>query len=171
MAKLNGFNPSNLPRRPYQSGQDLKYRSRFYMQTPMFLQKGGREDKTKVPDHLHPWVLEAEKHSKVFRANSDRPHVWMLDGDATVPVGEREYGPLMRGDVVAMSFTITYHLTRSNWFPQFHPADLIILRMSDGDPTDYSAPTIDLHSRPPPCVVGLVAVEGKCIAFHGLALY
>lgn len=162
MGKVEGFNPTNLPRRPYLSGKEEKYRSRFWMQTPMFIWKAVDAERPPPLTYLHPWVLEAEKRSKGFRANPDRPRVWMRDGDVTVPVEDREYGPLQKGDIVALSFTVTYHITRSNWFPQFHPADIVVLQMTEGDPTDYSAPTIDLYSRPPPSWVIGDASSSEC---------
>ena len=57
---------------------------------------------------------------------------------------------LQKGDVVAVSFTVTYHVSSVNWFAQFHPADLVVVKAGDLDATDYSAPALDLHSRPPP---------------------
>ncbi|PIL26241.1 hypothetical protein GSI_11997 [Ganoderma sinense ZZ0214-1] len=147
---LPGFNARTVPRRAYLSGQDVRYRTRFWMQTPMFLRKGAQKEPSIATGHLHPWVVEADKQSKGFRGNPDRPRVWVKDGDDIVPISEREPGTLQRGDVVALSFTVTYHITTSNWFPQFHPADIIVLQSGDGDVPDYSAPEIDLYSRPPP---------------------
>ena len=126
----------------------------------MFLRKSQSGVQEAEVAHLHPWVVKGDRQSKVFGANPDRPRIWMSDGEETVPVGNREFGPLQRGDVVAMSFTVTYHVTGSNWFPQFHPADIVVLWSSEGDPTDYSAPTLGLHGRPAPVfeVVGDVVV-------------
>ena len=116
----------------------------------MFVRRFGTEVRSPVPDHLHEWVAQADRESKSFKANSDRPRVWRKLGDETRPIKECTPNSLQRGDVVAVSFTVTYHVTGTNWFPQFHPADLVVVKPSQGDFTDYSAPDMGLHSRPPP---------------------
>ena len=91
----------------------------------------------------------------MFRANPDRPRVWVRAGGKTMPIKESAPGVLQRGDVVAFSFTVTYHITSKNWFPQFHPADIIVLKAGFGEPTDYSGPELDLYNRPPPVISGM----------------
>ena len=149
MKTLKGFNESNLPRRSYLSGTDPKYRTRFWMQTPVFIRRTPKDSSSPVT-HLHEWVNQVDRDSKVFRANPDRPRIWMKAGGRTVPISERSLGMLQRGDTVAVSFTMTYHLTLVNWFAQFHPVDIVLLQEGQGDATDYSAPALDLHRRPPP---------------------
>ena len=103
-----------------------------------------------APEHLHPWVAEADRESKAFKANPDRPRVWVKDGSSTKRIQDCVPDSLQRGDVVAVSFTVTYHLTATNWFPQFHPAEIVVLQATTGDATDYSAPALGLHTLPPP---------------------
>lgn len=162
MSQVKGFNPTNLPRRPYLSGLDAKYRSRFWMQTPMFIRSSSSSENGSSIAHLHPWVVQADRQSKMFRANPDRPRVWLKDGDVAVPIGNREHGALQCGDVVAVSFTVTYHVTSSNWFPQFHPADIVLLKSGEVDATDYSAPMIDLYSRPAPTFGAVDLGDSEC---------
>ncbi|PIL31864.1 hypothetical protein GSI_06568 [Ganoderma sinense ZZ0214-1] len=152
MSSLDAFNPGSLPRRQFLSGQDAKYRARFWLQTPMFLRKGPNDDNSDAMPHLHPWVLKAAKESKGFKGNPDRPRIWVKEGKKVTTIGERDPGYLVRGDVVAFSFTVTYHITGTNWFPQFHPADIVVMKTGTGDPTDYSAPEIGLYNLPPPCM-------------------
>ncbi|PIL23481.1 hypothetical protein GSI_14792 [Ganoderma sinense ZZ0214-1] len=121
MKTVKGFSSTPLPRRLYLSGKDPKYRSRFWMQTPMFLRREADKDGADIK-HLHPWVVKADEQSKLFRANPDRPRVWVKDGDKILPITECDPSVLQRGDLVAISFTITYHITKTNWFPQYHPA-------------------------------------------------
>ncbi|KAI1782643.1 hypothetical protein LXA43DRAFT_905156 [Ganoderma leucocontextum] len=150
MRGVSGFNPVELERRSYLSGREPKFRNRFWMQTPMFLRRGPQEARLPAPTHLHPWIVRGDQESKVFRANPDRPRVWEKVDEEILPIGERGSKNLQRGDVVGVSFTVTYHLTSVNWFAQFHPADIVLLKTSDGDATDYSAPALNLHNRPPP---------------------
>ena len=157
MRTVTGFNPGGLPRRAYLSGQEVKFRSKFWMQTAMFLQRGSNETRVPPPSYLHPWVTRGDEDSKIFRANPDRPRVWVKEEDGIVPISEREPKHLQRGNVVAMSFTVTYHVTSVHWFAQFHPVDIVVLKPSDFDATDYSAPVMNLYNRPPPSFdVGLV---------------
>ena len=159
MQTLEGFNEGNLPRLSYLSGTDPKYRTRFWMQTPVFIRRTPQDTSTQTT-HLHPWVTQVDHDSKTIRANPDRPHVWMKAGDATVPISERASGTLQRGDTVAVSFTVTYHLTAVNWFAQFHPVDIVMLKEGQGDATDFSAPALDLHRCPPP-TLDTIPEEGE----------
>ena len=157
MRTINGFNRGGLPRREYLSGKELKYRSKFWMQTPVFLQRGTNESRVPPPSYLHPWVIRGDQDSTMFRANPDRPRVWVKGENGIVPISEGNPKHLQRGDVVAMSFTVTYHVTSVHWFAQFHPVDIVVLKPSDFDATDYSAPVLDLYNRPPPSFdIGLV---------------
>ena len=150
MTKVKDFNPAGLPRRSYLSGQDARFRSKFWMQTPMFIRRLGTEHRDTAPAHLHEWVVQADRESKSFKANPDRPRVWVKVDDETRPIKTCTPSSLQRGDLVTVSFTVTYHTTGTNWFPQFHPADIVVLKASQGDATDYSAPAMGLHERPPP---------------------
>ena len=132
MSSRPDFNPNNLPRRGYLSGQEAKYRNRFWMQTPIFLQRGPKEAEVTPIGHLHPWIVRGDQDSKVFRANPDRLRVWAKVGDDILPIGQHTVKTIRRGDVVAMSFTVTYHVTSINWFAQFHPADIVLLKSFEG---------------------------------------
>ena len=129
----------------------------------MFLRRTTEDAKAKAPSHLHPWVMKADQDSRLFRANPDRPRVWVKTDEGIVPIADSSPGKLQRGDTVAVSFTVTYHKTMANWFLQFHPADIVLLRA--GDSTDYGAPALDLYSRPPPSFDQSLEVEGKCYIF------
>ena len=99
MGGVPGFNPGGLPWRAYLSGQDERYCTRFWMQTPMFLRKGGVPD-VPTPEYLHPWVIQAERQSKVFRANPDRPRVWVKEGeDGFVTAAERLGVPVEKSKI------------------------------------------------------------------------
>ena len=127
----------------------------------MFLQRGPKEAQTSLPTHLHPWVVHGDQGSKVFRANPDRPRLWAKVDDGIVPIGEHSMRTIRRGDVVAVSFTVTYHMTSVNWFAQFHPADIVLLKSFEGDGTDYSSPAMNLYNRPPPSFDNSLKADGK----------
>ena len=151
----------NLPHRGYLSGHELRYRGRFWMQTPMFLRRGSKDGTVAPPKYLHDWVLRGDRESKFFRANPDRPRVWVKAGDHIVPIADTTPNTLQRGDAAAFSFTVTYHATSVNWFPMFHPADIIVLKRGEADSGDYSAPALGLHSLPPPSLADLDDAEGE----------
>ena len=158
---------SRLPRRPYLSGQEARYRTRFYMQTPMFMKRGPKEARVEPPKYLHDWVIRGDQDSKVFRANPDRLRVWVKSGDHTVPIADSNPSTLQRGDAVTFSFTVTYHATSTNWFPLFHPADIIVLKRADDEGTDYSAPALDLYNLPPPKIDNFEDYTGE-LSYHEL---
>lgn len=150
-----------LPRRPYLSGHEVRYRSKFWMQTPMFVRRGPKDKKLAPPKYLHDWVLKGDQESRIFRANPDRPRVWVKTEGHIVPIADTKPNTLQRGDVVAFSFTVTYHATSVNWFPMFHPADIVVLKRADGDSGDYSAPALGLYSLPPPSLTDIDDDEGE----------
>lgn len=136
------------------------------MQTPMFLKRGPNESRVAPPKYLHDWVLKGDQESKFFRANPDRPRVWVKAGNLTVPIADCKPSTLQRGDAVAFSFTVTYHRTSANWFPQFHPADIVVMKRAEiPADIDYSAPALDLNSLPPPTLVDMAEDEGECASF------
>ena len=54
----------------------------------MFVRRAPKEERTSPPSHLHDWVVRADNESKVFKANPDRPRLWVKDGSKIVPIAQ-----------------------------------------------------------------------------------
>ena len=75
-----------------------------------------------------------------------------------MPISDCQPGHLCPGDVVAMTFTVAYILTDKEWYPQFQPVEIYVLKQSVyEDGLNYDAmPGV----RSPPPTMGFSVVEG-----------
>ncbi|TFK85002.1 hypothetical protein K466DRAFT_464945, partial [Polyporus arcularius HHB13444] len=119
------FNPSGLPRREYQSGNDPAHTRRYWMRAPMFLRVNEGEIRPPPPPHLHPWVIAAEKRSRIYRANPARPRVFSFDGEVVSSIENSDPDVLQRGDIVMVYFIISIVITPSAWYSELIPVELV----------------------------------------------
>ncbi|TFK81574.1 hypothetical protein K466DRAFT_578516 [Polyporus arcularius HHB13444] len=150
-SSLPGFNPTGLPRREYQSGNDLAYTWRYWMRAPMFIRINEGEVRPPPPPHLHPWVIAAEKRSRIYRANPGRPRVFSFDGEVISSIENSDPDLLQRGDIVLVHFVVSIVFTPSAWYTELIPVELVrvvpVLRLTS-DALESGPPTIDVAARP-----------------------
>ena len=148
---LPGFNSAGLPRREYQSGNDPAYTWRYWMRAPMFLRLNEGEPKPVPPSHLHPWVIAADKRSRIYRANPTRPRVFSLDDQVITSIERSEPNMLQRGDIVMAHFVVSIVFTPSAWFTEVIPVELIrvvpVTRLLS-EVVESGPPVIDAATRP-----------------------
>lgn len=126
MQDVPGFNvPNPKPRRPWQSGQNSSNTHRFWMRAPMFIRLRPGERKGPFPEHLHEWLREADRRSRAYRANPARPTVLVLEDRMLRGIEDCEPDHLIRGDAVAITFSITYVEGKKDWYPTFIPIDIV----------------------------------------------
>lgn len=148
---LPGFNPSNLPRREYQSGNDPAYTWRYWMRAPMFLRVNEGEPKPPPPAHLHAWVIAADKRSRIYRANPARPRVFALDGEIIHTIERSDPPLLQRGDVVMAHFVVSIVFTSTAWYTELIPVEMVRVvpvSLLVGDILESGPPLVDLATRP-----------------------
>lgn len=151
---------SKKARRDFMSGKEARFSSKFWMQTPMFLPVVGSR-KPPPPTHLHPWVVAADKASYIFRANTRPPVVYGRRDGKPVPIRECDPDHLCSGDVVSVTFNITYHFTDKDWYPQYQPVEIYVLKQSTlHDLDEYE---IGKSSRVEPASMDTSLVEGLSI--------
>lgn len=152
MGTVEDFNPDHFGRRDYQSGHDPTFTRRYWMRTPMFLQVNKGEPKPKPAGHLHKWVLEAARRSPAYYANPARPAVLALEDGLLRGIKKATPSELCRGDIVVVTFTISYLVAGSVWYPQFLPLEIVrVGEVPTGDGTDsarYAVPVVDPSLRP-----------------------
>ena len=139
------------------SGAEPRFTGKFWMQCPMFLQVAA-SGKPPPPPHLHPWVIAADTASYSYRANPRPPVVYGRRNGLPVPIEECEPKHLRPGDVIAFTFTVAYILTEKEWYPQYQPVEIYVLKQaarSDMDDYDTSE-----RKRTPPPTMGSSVVEG-----------
>lgn len=132
METVPGFNlPHRKPRRLWQSGTGPSGTSRFWMRVPMFLKLRDREGKRDPPEYLHEWVKEADRRSRNYRANPARPAVFGFDGRVLRDIVECNPPNLVRGDGVALTFSISYIIGHRDWYPTYALIDVVRIAESD----------------------------------------
>ena len=148
----------NRTRREFMSGTESRFTAKFWMQCPMFLPVVASV-KPPPPAHLHPWVIAADRASYSYRANPRPPVVYGRKNGLPVPIQDCQPDHLCPGDVVAVTFTVAYLLTNKEWYPQYQPVEIYVLKSSvqlDAYEYDTSA-----HTRTPPPTMGVSVVEGS----------
>ena len=145
----------NRVRREFMSGAEPRFTAKFWMQSPMFLQVASSA-KPPPPSHLHPWVIAADKASYSYRANPRPPVLYGRRDGLPVPIEECQPSHLCSGDVVAVTFTVAYILTEKEWYPQYQPVEVYVLKQSMQNNLYDTSPCI----RAPPPTMGTSVVEG-----------
>ena len=146
MKTLPDFNTRNVPRQDWQTGENPKYMNRYKSRSPMFLRLRDGESKPPPPPHLHPWIVDAHKASDYYHANPVRPQLFSLE-EASLRHIDKNANSLCRGDVVALTFTVSFILGHDSWAPHLVPLEIV--RVLAGNPrssSDFSVPR--LSSRP-----------------------
>ena len=144
-------------RRDFMSGKEARFSAKFWMQTPMFLPVGGLK-KPPPPGHLHPWVAAADRASYAFRANPRPPAIFGRRDGMPVPISECTPSKLCSGDIVALTFNLVYQITDKDWFPQYQPVEVYVLKQSPTD--DLLQYEVSTSIRSPPPSMGASFVEG-----------
>ena len=160
---VSGFNLINLPRRSWQSGDPNFPSVVFWMKSPMFLRLQPGERKPACPSHLHPWIAQAERKSRRYRANPIRPEVRGIEDGRLKNISQCTPPRLYDGDAVAMTFTVKYVEGENDFFPQYQLFDIV-----------------RLVSTPPPEIPALLwtrtaledgeIVDGTCARCMGLPI-
>ena len=147
---LDGFDKGEGQRKEYQGGDDLPWR--YWMRCPMFLRVNEGDPKPPPPSYLHQWVINADRRSRQYRANPARPGVFALDGETLHEIRKCSPPLLQRGDVVLVTFTIAFVSSKSSWYTQVVPLDLVRVASVDLPPAydaaDFAVPVVDPSTRP-----------------------
>ena len=156
-------------RREFMSGKDPRFSSKFWLQAPMFLPTAGSK-KVPPPASLHPWVADADRASYAYRANPRPPVVYGRRNGAAVPISECEPASLCAGDVVAITFNITYHFTDKDWYPLYQPVEVYVLKQSSY--AELSMYEVPREGGNVPAIMDASVVEGELAmsSYTGCAL-
>lgn len=155
--RQSGVGTEKKIRRDFMSGKEARFSAKFWMQAPMFLPVGGSK-KPPPAGYLHPWVVAADRASYAFRANPRPPTVFGRRDGMPVPISECTPNKLCSGDIVALTFNLVYQITDKDWFPQYQPVEIYVLKQSSMDDV-LQYDTLPLI-RSPPASMGASVVEG-----------
>ena len=146
MLSVPGFNLSGVDRRRWQAGGGEYLNNSFWMTVPMFIRKSDGEKKPAPPDHLHPWVLQAAKRSRLYRVNPARPSVRGVQNGKLCEIAKCTPNTLQRGDAVAIRFTVSYFEGMNDWYPQYNLLDVVRVCSAPAvTPAKEKSPEIDIR--------------------------
>ena len=120
----------------------------YVMSAPVFARKSAFNS---VDDpllyELHPWIATALEEDKKLVANPKKPSVLAYKHDELHQLEDSHMGPLQKGDIVWMSFTLFYAIGHKDWRPEVKPMEIVhVGRLADfpasqSDPSAY--PEVD----------------------------
>ena len=126
-----GFNKSSKGRRSWQRS-DGPYKRTFTLSASIFVRpyNYNLSQLLHPPYKLHPWIAEAvapdEKGQQPeYYPNPHRPEVFDCVTGTLKKIGDTEISPLKTGDIVWISFSVEFVITKDHWYPSFVPKDII----------------------------------------------
>lgn len=119
----------------------------------MFVKKTNHNEHliSKPPYPLHTWVSTALERTDKWVPNPERPRLLAYEDGQLKSIVNSDPPYLERGDVVWISYAVTFGIHYLNWGPDFCPFDVIrVGKMSnpDGVGLDYSGFSDDEVYRP-----------------------
>ncbi|KAI0723576.1 hypothetical protein C8Q76DRAFT_794500 [Earliella scabrosa] len=160
MQTVPGFNPSGVERRIGGRGRERGVNYRFWMRTPMFLRVDEGQQKPACPGHLHEWVRQADKESRMYRANPNRPCIRSIEGGRLRDISQSMPNTLEYGDVVAITFMVSYVEGRFDWYPHYHLLDVIRVQHAPPVPPP---PVPDVVAKTPMVAVRADLEDGEIV--------
>ena len=119
------------PRNPWQSiSEDMH---QYVMSAPVFSRKSAFNS---VDDpllyKLHPRIATVLEEDKKLVANPKKPSILAYKHDELCQVEDSHMGPLQKGDIVWVSFTLSYAIGCKDWCPEVKPMEIIhVGRLAD----------------------------------------
>lgn len=157
VAKNPDFNRSGKNRRIWQNGKIAAESQRFIMTCPLFAKRTSFNHTAgqpfRVPYRVHPWIqstLEEPANSK-WIPNPDRPRLLAYERDKLIDLADSDRPAFESGDVIWISFTLTYTVGNEAWAPEYRLIDLVrVDRIPDAfasrsDPSMYPPTTSPLE--------------------------
>jgi hypothetical protein len=152
-AKLSAeetFNPDGRIRRDYQIPSD-KTNGRFVMSSPIFVRKNAfNQSKRASPQHkMHRWITDALERNTRWISNPQLPRLLAWNNDSLINLRDDSEPTFQAGDVVWMSFTLTFSIGSVYWAPEYRPVELVrVGRLSPSSHTGMDTLDIADDGRP-----------------------
>lgn len=106
------FNKSDRPRITWQSR--LEDAVQFVFAAPLFDKRTSHNANTPVPYPVHPWIQRAVEDDHTIVPHLKRPSIFSYEDGVLKTVEDSGLGELRRGDIIWMSFTVTYAVGRKD---------------------------------------------------------
>ncbi|RXW24614.1 hypothetical protein EST38_g1248 [Candolleomyces aberdarensis] len=150
------FNKLNRPKRNWQSGDNPTSNRRYVATAKLFMRKTPFNLTATIPYKIHPWLQAVgDDPASRWMPNKDRPNLFHYRTDTSPRFLPIEYGKwgLQRGDIVWISFIVTFTMKTQTWSTSIVPLDIIRVGRLEALPSgkEAQAPAIIEQSdyRPP----------------------
>ena len=127
LCRNKSFNPDSREQRDYQVPSDSGTNGRFFISSPLFVKRTtlNRSKPSAVGRTLHPWIGEALKVNGRWMANPELPRILVYQNDSLTNLADDSEPRLKAGDVIWMSFTLTFSIGPMFWAPEYRPIELV----------------------------------------------
>ncbi|KII93843.1 hypothetical protein PLICRDRAFT_171548 [Plicaturopsis crispa FD-325 SS-3] len=160
-----GISHVGRPRRTWQSG----IQDRFQMTSQLFMNKAPWNEnavaQNKIPYDLHPDILDAVENSNEYVPTITEPARFLAwEGGQLIPLKDSVQPDLVRGDIVAISFTVAFVVGKTYWWPEISPHSIVKVHRPEvvkGGHINH----IPVQLKVTPLALGRVAVynsKGEC---------
>ncbi|EIW63226.1 uncharacterized protein TRAVEDRAFT_87590, partial [Trametes versicolor FP-101664 SS1] len=124
-----GFNKGSKDRRTWQDGTGADRPNSYYVfSSQVFVKRVGvtKHREANIDYELHPWIAAVTKGPKTeYFANPDRPKLLEPYGGKLRNIKDSDSPQLKKGDVVWISFSVSFLLGGDTWTTNFTPFEII----------------------------------------------
>jgi hypothetical protein len=142
------FNVDGRNRRSYQLPTDKDENGRFVLATPLFVRRNAfnRSKPTALRYTPHNWVADAVKDNRRWMPNPERARLLVFKDESLGNLTDDSEPTLTAGDVIWMSFTLTFSIGSMYWAPEYRPIELIrVGRLSRPEGSRVGIETLDVN--------------------------
>lgn len=117
----------------------------------MFLRRTKKTEKLarEPPFKLHAWIEQALEGNDEYVVNPQRPSVMAYENGQLIDIGDSNPPRLVPGDLIWISFAVTFSIGLSSWGPKFRPIELVRVGHMQGLPGVPTDPDSNTAFRPP----------------------
>ena len=144
------FNPDGRNRRSYQLPTDKDENGQFVLATLLFVRRNAfNQSKPMTLGYTpHKWVTDAVKDNRRWIPNPERARLLVFKNDTLANLTDDSEPTLAAGDVIWMSFTLTFSIGSTYWGPDYCPIELVhISRLSRPEGSQVGIETSDINDN------------------------
>lgn len=113
---------------------------------------------TRSTEGLHPWVQMAFEDQNKWIWNPHIPKILAYEDQELMDIGDTEEGELVAGDIVWMSFTLTYFCGNTCWGPEICPIEFVRLAKARKQDSTIAQPSVYPTITRTPLKVGKLTI-------------
>lgn len=137
------FNKHGKPKRNWQTAENPTTNHRYVATAKLFMRKTPFNVAANIPYKVHPWLQAVgDDPASRWMPNKDRPNLFHFQSTDSPRFLQVDYGKggLQKGDILWMSFIVTFSMRAQGWSTGLMPLDIIRVGKLDGLPTHKEAP-------------------------------